>query len=116
MLKRNNLYQGDISSDNFQKEIYFGISQKQDIQTIKNLSTMKKTKMIRDYRIYSGKLKLPKKNKLEWKILRQHQPYNVNTKSCPLCLNGKVQIAFYRGNNMLTKRTEMQAQETRIGK
>ena len=44
---------------------------------------------------------------LVWKILGQYQPYNVNTKRCLLCLNEKLQIAIYRGNNMLNKRTEI---------
>ena len=41
------------------------------------------------------------------KILGQYEAYNVNTKRCLLCLNEKLQIAIYRGNNMLNKRTEI---------
>ena len=44
---------------------------------------------------------------LVWKILGQYEAYNVNTKRCLLCLNEKLQIAIYRGNNMLNKRTEI---------
>ena len=44
---------------------------------------------------------------LVWKILGQNEAYNVNTKRCLLCLNEKLQIAIYRGNNMLNKRTEI---------
>ena len=44
---------------------------------------------------------------LVWKGLGQHQPYNVNTKRCLLYLNEKLQIAVFRGNNMLNKQTEV---------
>ena len=44
---------------------------------------------------------------LVWKILGQYQSYNVNTKRCLLCLNEKLKIVIYRGNNMLNKRTEI---------
>ena len=42
-----------------------------------------------------------------WKMLGQYQPYSVSTKWCLLCLNEKLQITIYRGNNMLNKRTEI---------
>ena len=52
---------------------------------------------------------------LVWKILGQYQPYIVNTKRCLLCLNEKLKIAIYRGNNMLEQANwnnqQMQAQE-----
>ena len=40
---------------------------------------------------------------IKWKILGQYQPYKVNTKCNLLWLNEKLQIAIYRGNNMLSK-------------
>ena len=40
-------------------------------------------------------------------ILGQYQPYNVNAKRCLLYLNEKLQIAIYRGSNMLNKQTEI---------
>ena len=61
----NTLHQADISSGNFQTRIYYGISEtifKTSIGTIKNSSTTKSTKMTRDYRMNSGKLKLQKKS------------------------------------------------------
>ena len=78
---------------------------KQDFRTIKNPSTTKTTKMARNYRM---KIKTSKEEPVfAWKNLGQHQPYNVNTKWCLLCLNGKLQITIYRENNMLNKRTEI---------
>ena len=64
-LSENTLYQADISSQNFQTKIYYDISEtklKQGIRIIKSPSTTKSTKMTRNYRMNSGKLKLQKKS------------------------------------------------------
>ena len=61
----NTLYQADFSSENFETKIYYGISEtkfKTRYRTIKNPSTTKSTKMTRNYRMNSGKLKLQKKS------------------------------------------------------
>ena len=61
----NTLYQADFSSENFQTKIYYGIWEtkfKTRYRTIKNPSTTKSTKMTRNYRMNSGKLKLQKKS------------------------------------------------------
>ena len=80
---------------------------KQDFRTIKNPSTTKSTKMTQ----LSNELWNIKSSEEEpvlmWKMLGQYQPYNVNTKWCLLCLNEKLQITIYRGNNKLNKRTEI---------
>ena len=44
---------------------------------------------------------------LLWKVLVQYQPYHVNIKRFLLCLNEKLQIAIYKGNNMLNKGREI---------
>ena len=96
--------QAHISSENFQRKIYYGIQKqnlKQDIQTIKNPSTTKSKKKTRNYQLNSGE------PVLVWKIWGQYQPYNVNTKRCPLCLNEKLQVAFYRGKYISNKWSEI---------
>ena len=45
--------------------------------------------------------------KITWKIIRICPSYNPNSKRCLLCLNGKYEIATYKGNNLLNKRTEI---------
>ena len=45
--------------------------------------------------------------KITWKIIRICPSYNPNDKSCLLCLNAKYEIATYKGNNLLNKRTEI---------
>ena len=45
--------------------------------------------------------------KITWKIIRICRSYNPNSKHCLLCLNEKYEIATYKGDNLLNKRTEI---------
>ena len=45
--------------------------------------------------------------KTTWKIIRMCRSYNPNSKRCLLCLNEKYEIATYKGDNLLNKRTEI---------
>ena len=101
-LSENTLYQADISLENFQTKIYYRISEAK-LKT--RYSNHKKSF---DHKKPKNDMQASKEEPvLVWKILRQYQPYIVNTKWCLLCLNEKLQIAIYRGNNMLNKRTEI---------
>ena len=42
-----------------------------------------------------------------WKILRKQKTYNPDTKRYSLCLNKKMEIARYKGHNLLNKRSEI---------
>ena len=101
-LKENTIYQADISSENFQTKIYYGISE------TKFKTRYSNHKKFFNHENHKNDTQLS--NEL-WKIkASKEEPvlaYNVNTKRCLLCLNEKLQIAIYRGNNMLNKRTEI---------
>ena len=110
-LSENTLYQADISSENFQTKIYYGISEtkfKTRYSNHKKSFNHEKhkndTRLSNEFRKFKASKEEPV---LVWKILGQYQPYNVNTIPCLLCLNEKLQIAIYRRNNMLNKRTEI---------
>ena len=45
--------------------------------------------------------------KITRKIIRICRSYNPNSKRCLLCLNEKYEIATYKGDNLLNKRTEI---------
>ena len=45
--------------------------------------------------------------KITLKIIRICHSYNPNSKRCLLCLNEKYEIATYKGDNFLNKRTEI---------
>ena len=110
-LSENTLYQADISSKKFQTKIYHGISEtkfKTRFSNHKKSFNHEKHKNDTQLSNELWNIKASKKEPvLVWKILGQYQPYNVNTKRCLLCLNEKLQIAIYRGNIMLNKRTEI---------
>ena len=101
-LSKNTLYQADISLENFQTKIYYGISE------AKFKTTYSNHKKSFNHEKHKNDMQASKEEPvLVWKILRQYQPYIINTKWCLLCLNEKLQLAIYRGNNML----KMQVQE-----
>ena len=110
-LSENALYQADISSENFQTKIYYGISEtkfKTRYSNHKKSFNHEKHKNDTQLSNELWKIKASKEEPvLVWKILGQYQPYNVNTRRRLLCLNEKLQMAIYRGNNMLNKRTEI---------
>ena len=109
-LSENALYQADISSENFQRKIYYGISETKFKPRYSNhKKSFNHEKHKNDTQISNEfcKIKASKGEPvLVWKILGQYQQCNVNTKWCLLCLNEKLQIAIYRGNNMLNKQSE----------
>ena len=45
--------------------------------------------------------------KITWKNLRICRSYNTNSKCCFLCLNEKYEIATYREDKLLNKRTQI---------
>ena len=44
---------------------------------------------------------------ITWKIVRRYSPYKHNSKRCYLCLNKKLEVTTYRGNNLQNKKTEL---------
>ena len=45
--------------------------------------------------------------KITWRIIRKCPPYNYNSRKCYLCLNEKLEIALYEGENLLNKKTKL---------
>ena len=74
---------------------------------IKSRSTTLNIKIIRNYQKNFGKSKRNGTPKIICEIIRISPSYNPNSKRCLLCLNEKYEIAIYRGNNLLNKRTEI---------
>ena len=76
---------------------------------IKSRSTTLNIKMIGNYQRNFGKSKSAMEHqKLHGKLSEYVRPsYNPNSKRCLLCLNKKYEIATYKGNNLLNKRTEI---------
>ena len=43
---------------------------------------------------------------VSWKIMQKAQPFQSGKVNCDLCLNEKLQIAKFRGRNLINKKTE----------
>ena len=42
-----------------------------------------------------------------WRIIRKCAPFNTTKRKCYLCLNEKLEIASYKGDNLLNERSEL---------
>ena len=112
-LVENIVYEGKITSNqpNYKEKIYFGIAETSFKQRFNN-----HTKSFNN-QIYESNTELSKeywkiKNnnfnpKIKWRIVRKCPPYNLSKRKCYLCLNEKLEIASYKGNNLLNKRSEL---------
>ena len=45
--------------------------------------------------------------KVTWRIIRKCASFNTTKRKCYLCLNEKLEIASYKGDNLLNKRSEL---------
>ena len=45
--------------------------------------------------------------KVTWRIIRKCTPFNTTKRKCCLYLNEKLEIAFYKGDKLLNKRSEL---------
>ena len=45
--------------------------------------------------------------KVTWSIVREFLPYSLSKRKCYLCLNKKLEIYSYKGNNLLNKRSKL---------
>ena len=53
---------------------------------------------------------------IKWRILTKCFPLNHSSLRCNLCLNDKLEIALFKGNNILNKRTELIAKCRHVNK
>ena len=50
---------------------------------------------------------LENNKEITWRIIRKCAPFNTTKRKCYLCLNEKLEIASYKGDNLLNKRSEL---------
>ena len=91
-LSENTLYQADISSENFQKKIYYGIS---ETRFSNHKKSFKHKKHKNDTQLSNEiwNIKVSKEDCQSiyvWKNLGHYQTYDVNTKRCLLRINEKL--------------------------
>ena len=111
-LTTNVIYESIINCNepNYKEKIYFGTATifKQRFsnhqKSFKNKIYIKETELSKEYWKIREKGFTPK---VKWKIRRKVCPYNPQSLQCQLCLNEKLEIAMYKGDNLLNKRSEL---------
>ena len=112
-LAENIIYEAKITSDqrNYKESVYFGLSEttfkKRYANHLKSFNVknyQKNTELSKEFWRIKEMKYTPK---ITWRIVRRCSPYNLNTKQCQLCLSEKLEIALYKGDNLLNKKTEL---------
>ena len=62
------------------------------------------TELSKEYWTIKRKHFIPK---VTWRIIKKCAPFNTTKRKCYLCLNEKLEIASYKGDNLLNKRSEL---------
>ena len=108
------VYEGTLSGNqpDYKEKNYFGITE----ETFKgrlynhNLSfrnEFHKNNAELSKELWQIKMKKNYIPKIAWRVTRKCLPYNYNSRKCYLCLNEKLEIALYEGENLLNKKTEL---------
>ena len=112
-LTTNLVYQATINANlrNYREKVYHGITKntfkvryanhKKAFNHIRYHNDSELSKEVWTVRNKGGH------HNIRWRIIRQHPNYNPTTKRCALCLNEKLEILQYEGNNQLNKRSEI---------
>ena len=101
------IYQANIDCDiaGYKQKCYFGSCE----TTFKDCFGNHKKSLNNDTELSKEFWEIKTRNgtpRITWKIIRICRSYNSNSKRCLLCLNKKYQIATYKGDNSLNKKTE----------
>ena len=93
-LSQNIVYQGKINSSqpSYNEKVYFGVAEMSFTELSKEYWDIKRNNFI---------------IKVTWSIVRECPPYSLSKRKCYLCLNEKLEINSYKGNNLLNKRSEL---------
>ena len=109
----NIIYEAQITSNqlNYKQKIYIGTA-----ETYFKNRFSSHTKLF-NLEHYENDTELPKEYwtikrnhftpKVTWRIIKKCTPFNTTKRKCYLCLNEKHEIASYKGDNILSKRSEL---------
>ena len=100
-LTPNIIYEARTTSNqlNYKQKNYRGIA----ITNHTKLFNLEHTKLSKEYWTTKHNHFTPK---VTWKIIRKCTPFNITKIKCYLCSNEKLEIASYKGDNLLNKRSE----------
>ena len=112
-LENNIVYEGTINCNkpNYKEKIYFGIAETSFKQRFSNhlksfniKKYRKETELSKEFWNIKESGFVPQ---IKWRIRRNVCAYNLENKQCQLCLNEKLEIALYEGDNLLNKKSEL---------
>ena len=96
---------------NYKDKKYFGIAEESLKGCLYNYNLSFRNEFYKNNTELSKELwQIKMKNytpKIMWRIIRKCPPFNYNSRKCYLCLNEKLEIALYEGENLLNKKTEL---------
>ena len=112
-LSKNVFYEATLTADieNYGEKIYKGITATtfkerygNHLKSFNNEKYGKETELSKEV----WRIKRKQKNfKIQWRLVKQFQPYDPVTKRCILCLKEKLGILDHEGQNQLNKRSEI---------
>ena len=107
------IYKAQITSNKlkYKQKIYIGIGETDFKYSFSNHTKSFKLAHYENDTELSKKYWTIKQNpftpKVTWRIIRKCEPFNTTKRKCHLCLNEKLEIASYKGDNLLNKRTKL---------
>ena len=112
-LSPNIVYQGKINSSqpSYNEKVYFGVAEKSFKDRFYNhTKSFTHEDYANDTELSKEYLDIKRNNfipEVTWSIVRECPPYSLSKRKCYLCLNEKLEINSYKGNNLLNKRLEL---------
>ena len=112
-LEKEVLYQGAVSTNlaNYKEKLYKGIcATKFKSRYCNHKKAFINERYRNDTELSKEVWNVREQNgtpKIKWSILGKYSSYNPISKRCNLCLNEKLEIAIYKGENLLNKRSEV---------
>ena len=112
-LSPNIVYQGKITSTqpDYNDKVYFGVAEKSFRDRFYNhTKSFTHEEYVNDTELSKEYWEIKRNNfitKVTRSVVRECPPCNLSKRKCYLCLNEKLQINSYKGNNLVNKRSEL---------
>ena len=112
-LTPNIIYEAQIMSNqpNFKQKVYIGTAETDFKQSFNNHTKSFNLEHYENDTELSKEYWAIKRNHftpiVTWRIIRKCATFNTTKRKCYLCLNEKLEIASYKGDNLLNKRSEL---------
>ena len=112
-LTPNIIYEAQITSNqrNYKQKVYIGTAETDFKHRFNNHTKSfnlehyeNDTELSKEYWTIKRNHFIPK---VTWRIIRKCAPFNTTKRKCYLCPNEKLEIASYKGDNLLNKRSEL---------